>query len=194
MKIRRCLQKRGFKVGQIGTEPSSLLYGLDYVYPMGYNSSVYIKEFDAIRYLNYIINQLCLVNKDIIIVGSQSGTLPYDTGNLALFNIPQYNFLLGTQPDAVILCVNPFDDLFYIERTKNFIESSIECKVIALVVFPMNLKDNWAGIYGGKIKIDDGFYIRFKDELSALFNIPIYRLDYDDDIECLIENIISFFS
>jgi len=105
MKIRRCLQKRGFKVGQIGTEPSSLLYGLDYVYPMGYNSSVYIKEFDAIRYLNYIINQLCLVNKDIIIVGSQSGTLPYDTGNLALFNIPQYNFLLGTQPDAVILCV-----------------------------------------------------------------------------------------
>lgn len=110
-----------------------------------------------------------------------------------MFNIPQYNFLLGTQPDAVILCVNPFDDLFYIERTKNFIESSIECKVIALVVFPMNLKDNWAGIYGGKIKIDDGFYIRFKDELSALFNIPIYRLDYDD-IECLIENIISFFS
>ena len=59
----------------IGTEPSALLYGMDYVFPIGYNSSVYISGFDVIRYLNYIINILCEKGNDLILVGSQSGTV-----------------------------------------------------------------------------------------------------------------------
>lgn len=63
----------GYNIGQIGTEPSALLYGMDYVFPMGYNSSVYIKEYETVRYLNYVLNELCMNKKDIILVGSQSG-------------------------------------------------------------------------------------------------------------------------
>jgi hypothetical protein len=74
--LRRELLKSGYKVGQIGTEPSALLYGMDYVYPMGYNNSVYIQGHDAIRYLNYSMNKLCEKQCDIIITGSQSGTIP----------------------------------------------------------------------------------------------------------------------
>ena len=96
LKLRELLLERGYSIGQIGTEPSALLYGMDYVFPMGYNSSVYIQGFDVIRYTNYIINILCQKNIDLILIGSQSGTVPFDTGNIIQYNIPQYDFLAGT--------------------------------------------------------------------------------------------------
>lgn len=74
-------------------------------------------------------------NCDIIITGSQSSVLPYDIGNLKMFPLKQYSFLMGTQPDAVILCVNPFDDDDYIFRTINFLEASVNCKVMRCVCF-----------------------------------------------------------
>ncbi len=135
LKLREILLKQGYNVGQIGTEPSAQLFGIDYCYPMGYNSSVYITGYDTIRYLNYIENDLCKQCKDIIIVGSQSGTVPYDFGNISQYTIPQYELLMGANPDCVILCINPFDEIDYIKRTVNYIESIIDCKVIALVVF-----------------------------------------------------------
>lgn len=125
MKLRKLFQNDGYKVGQIGTEPGALLYGMDFVYPMGYNSSVKLKEYDAVRYLNSCINQLCIDEKDIIIVGSQSGTVNYDVGNIEQFNIAQYIFLMGTQPEAVVLCINPYDEIEYINRTISFIESGV---------------------------------------------------------------------
>ena len=150
LKLRELFLERGYSVGQIGTEPSALLYGMDYVFPIGYNASVHIAGFDTIRYLNHIINVLCEKDNDIILLGSQSGTVPFDTGNLVQYNIPQYEFLLGSQPDIVILCINPFDDFDYIVRTIKFIESSVDCKVLSLVVFPMTIKDDYFVTFGGK--------------------------------------------
>ena len=88
LKLRQMLLAAGYRVGQIGTEPSSLLYGMDYVFPMGYHSTVSIKEFDVIKYLNDRMNALCRQQKDIILVGSQSGSVTYDFGNLVQYNIP----------------------------------------------------------------------------------------------------------
>jgi len=194
LKMREILSKKGYNVGQIGTEPSSLLYGMDYVFPMGYNSSVHIKEFDVIHYLNYIMNELCMKDVDIILVGSQSGTVPYDIGNIVQYNVPQFNFLMGTQPQLVVLCVNPFDTLEYIERTIKFIESSIDSSVIAIVVFPMDLKNGWTGMYGSKQKISDEKYVSLKYEFKDYLKIDIYNLDSEREINELVEKLISYFS
>lgn len=194
LKIRELLKKNDYDVGQIGTEPSSLLYGMDYVFPMGYHSTVYIKNFDVVRYLNYLINQLCIKNKEIILVGSQSQTIPYEFGNYMHYTSFQMDFLFGTHPDVVILNVNPYDEIEYIVRTINFIESLINCKVLALVVFPMNLKNDWSGIYGGKRTITEDEYNKVKISLAESINLPIYRLDCQNDIICLTDTIISHFS
>lgn len=194
MKLRGLFQNDGYKVGQIGTEPSALLYGMDFVYPMGYNSSVKIKEYDAVRYLNSCINELCSEDSDIIIVGSQSGTVSYDIGNIVQFNIPQYNFLLGTQPEAVVLCINPYDDIDYIKRTINFIEVSVCCKVLGLVVFPMNLKSIWKGIYGSKEKLTEEEFLELKDRLEKEIGIDVYNLGTETDIKILYNSIVDYFS
>lgn len=193
LKIREILVKEGYNVGQIGTEPSSLLFGMDYCFPMGYNSSVYIKENDKIRYLNYIMNELCIKDKDIILVGSQSGTIPYDIGNISLYTSSQYLFLMGTQPDCVVLTVNPFDELSYIERTIAFIESCVRCKVIAIVVFPMKINDGWSGIYGRKKAISFECQRELKNQLYLKFGVPIYILGHEADMNELVDVITDFF-
>jgi uncharacterized NAD-dependent epimerase/dehydratase family protein len=191
--LRQKLRDIGYTIGQIGTEPSALLYGMDYAYPMGYNSSVYIHGFDSIRYLNHIMNQLCEKQCDIIITGSQSGTIPYDTGNIAQYTLYQYEFLMGTQPDAVVLCVNPFDEPEYIARTIKFIESSVDCTVVALVVFPMDIRDGWSGMYGQKTLLTGEKYHVLKVDLHKRFNVPVYKLGDASDMENLVNTLTGFF-
>lgn len=194
LKMREIFLKLGYNVGQIGTEPSALLFGMDCCFPIGYNSSVYIKDHDVVRYLNHIVNDICIQGKDLILVGSQSGTVTYDLGNIAQFPISQYNFLLGTQPDCVILCINPFDEVSYIKRTINFLESSTTTKVVALVVFPMNVNNDWTAVQGIKHNLTEDEYTKCKNTLIQAFEIPIYRLDIECDIQSLVDDIIDFFS
>lgn len=42
-----------YKIGFSGTEPSSLLFGADEVYPMGCESTVHVSGYDAITYINF---------------------------------------------------------------------------------------------------------------------------------------------
>ena len=53
---------------------------MDYSSPFGYNKSVYVRD-DVILYLNSAIHSLCDEN-DIMIIGSQANTIPYNCGNL----------------------------------------------------------------------------------------------------------------
>lgn len=192
--IRDLLQKKGYRVGQLGTEPTALLFNMDEVYPMGYNSAVKIKEHDSIIYLNQAMHNISMKDNDIILVGSQANTIPYEISNLNGFPCRQINFLFGTQPDAVILCINSYDQISYIERTIKFIEASVDCKVIALCMFPMDIKDDWTGIYGAKELIDEDKYVRMKESLNEKFGILVCKLGIQNDMNELIEGIINFFT
>ena len=90
-----------------------------------------------VSYLNSAINSISQKNVDIIISGCQSGTVVNDFGNVNYYTFSQNEFLLGTLPDAVVLCVNSYDEPVYIKRTIQYIESCVEGKVVALVLYPM---------------------------------------------------------
>lgn len=75
----------------------------------------------------------------------QSATIPYQINHIYHSTIYQWNFFIGTKPNAIILCVNPQDDLDYIIRTVKFLKSAIETKVIALSLFPIELAKQWSG-------------------------------------------------
>jgi uncharacterized NAD-dependent epimerase/dehydratase family protein len=191
--LRKKLMDRGYRVGQIGTEPTALLFGMDYVYPMGYNSSVYIKGYDVILYVNHLMQRLSEKGCEIILTGSQSGTVPYDTGNLVQYTLPQQELLLGTQPDAVILCINPYDETEYIGRAIRYLESLVDCTVIALVVFPMDIQDGWSGLYGRKTPLSAEKYSTLRETLRTVFTVPVYKLGEAADMEQLVGEVTGFF-
>lgn len=194
LKLREMLLSYGYKVGQIGTEPSAPLFGFDYVFPMGYNSSVYLTPFESIRYLNYIANDLSLKGNDVIIAGSQSGSVIYDFGNMEQFNLYQYYFLCGVQPDAIVLCVNAFDEIEYVQRTINFLESSVDSYVIALVVYPMQYSNNWRRNIGLSQRITTEEFEKIKTDFSTTLHKKTFLLGDEKQMKMLVDCIIEYFA
>ena len=140
--IKKILTKYGYKVGQLATEPTGEFFGADYVYPFGYAGTAHETGSDCRTILKYMTHEIDIKNPDIILCGSQSGTVPMVFENSANLYTTSINFLLGVQPDAVVLCVNIFDEISYIERSINAINGICETKVIALALYPMKYPNN----------------------------------------------------
>ena len=75
-----------------------------------------------------------------------------------------------------------------------FIESSIDCKVIGIVLFPMTYKNGWTFGYGPKYMLTEKESIDVEKHLSFSLGIPVFCLGNPKDIDLLIECVIDFFS
>ncbi len=114
--LRRLLVHQGYRIGQMGTEHHSALFGMDFAFPMGYASPLDLPLHLYVPYLDSKMRQICRQRQpDLMIVGSQSGTIPYDVREHGAPSMVSIAFLLGTKPDACILVVNSIDADRYIE-------------------------------------------------------------------------------
>lgn len=192
LQLRRRLLRDGYSVGQLGTEPTALLYGFNHVYPMGYGSTVKVGGYQAVQVLNDMMGRIEDADPDLIIVGSQSGTVPYDIGHLSQYSFPALDFLMGTTPDSYVLCVNLMDDTKYIQRAVQVLENLGIGKVIGLVIFPLQKKVHpWAGV-----KMDAPERVEIAERKASLHQetgIPTFVLNSDDDMEALYHHIIDFY-
>ena len=190
--LRRHLLKLGYSVGQLGTEPTSLLFGMDEVFHYGYSviNTSYFEQ--TVLHVNRLMKRISDKNPDIILTGVQSGTVPYIYDNLQYLTNRQFEVLMGIVPDIVVLCVNPFDDIDYIKRSIKALESMVNTRVIACDLYPMKFSDNFAS-YNKKEKITDVEEYNLKKELYRELNIPIFSFE-KDDLNELTELIINYFS
>ena len=194
LSLRQELQKIGYNVGQLGTEPSGQLFGFDKVYPMGYNSTVSISGFNAISLLNKWMWEISIENDpDIILVGGQSGTIPYSFTNLNQIPLNQLEFLLGIRPDSVVLCINAHDEIDYIKRTIYVIESLCECKVIALMLFPVKTVNKEHQFGFTNYIINSVEFQTIKRNVEMQIERPLFLLGDSNDLCDLTSLIIKYF-
>lgn len=133
--LRRHLLRLGYRVGQIGTEHHAALFGMDLAFPMGYASNVSLPLQYYVPYLDYKLRQLSQQKRpDIILVGSQSGTIPYDVHEHRTHCLTSTAFLLGTKPDACILVVNSIDADEYIQDTIDGLRTLAKAPTLLLAV------------------------------------------------------------
>lgn len=175
--LKYILKLRGYNVKQLGTEPSALLFGDSDVYHMGYGSYLTTRNEEAIMLVNEKVHRLELTNPDIIIVGCQSATLPLQAYNALQTTLPQWEFLVATNPDCFVLCVNPQDDVEYIERTRRFLESVSNGRVIALCLYPNHLAQHWAG-FGYQTKyLEENECISHAEKLQEKLELPVFLMN-----------------
>lgn len=191
--LKNQLSIRGYNVGTIGTEPHSPLFGFDVVFPMGYNSTVYLEYNEIVQYINNKINNLCLEGKEVILTSSQAQIIPYYCNNLLEFPSMQYFFAVGTKPDAVILCVNYFDEISYIRNSLYTLIGLTDATVLALVMYPVTYSSEWGGIGASKRNITEEEFFERARELEDVFQTPVYLLGDEDGLSKLCEKIIDFF-
>lgn len=132
--IRKLLKREGYNIFNLGTEIHSELFGFESFYPMENEQSIKFDKWNMIPYLQGEMRKLEMRKPDIIVAGSQSGTIPQ---NFALpsrnYTLPSLAFLMGVLPHFYILVVNPDDEISYIKNTINVLEAIGKGKVILLV-------------------------------------------------------------
>ena len=191
--LREELKKYNYSVAQLGSEPQSVLFGFEYVLPFGYEGFDDLKYHQTVPMLNRFMIELDKKEADIIIVGSQAGTIPNSYDNIMYLTDKQLDFLFGTLPDCVILCVNYHDEIEYIGRTIKAIESLADCTVISLCLFPLGYVSEWDLMMDNKINISEEDLNKKCKELIDLFNIPVVTLSKNNAAKNLTKYIINYF-
>lgn len=194
LKLKKMFINAGYKIAQIGTEPQSPLFGIDRVFPIGFNSTVSIHGIQSITLLNEYLWDISQNDVDIILIGSQSGTVPYTFNHLSQFPIYQNDFLLGTQPDYIVLCVNPHDPIDYISRSIKYVEGLIDTRIIALMMFPIIQEATDIGNRYKKRKLDTIETNNIINQFKTSLKLNVYLLNDENHLNELFNQILQVFS
>lgn len=190
LELRKKFLEDGYHVGQLGSEPTSVLFGLDEEYPMGYNSGIGMDPSSNIQNINFLIHNIQRKKTDIMLVGAQSHTVPLGYSNIGALPMYQQDLLLGALPDACILCVNYTDTTDYILRTIRYISSLTETQTIALCISSFGNNVKWTVLGTTEESVDKTLLNERKIELEHELNIPVFLYD---DISSLYQCVIDFF-
>lgn len=194
LQIRYELIKRGYKVAEIGTEPSAELFGMSEVFPYGYDSEFNMANEECISSLNELMHELDNEENDLILVGAQSGTVPLLYENIGQIPAVQYAFIAGTMPDGVILCCNVSDDIDYINRTIKFIEGVSDSKVFLLAIYPMLYEELAEEKVSSKRRATEEEIESFKEMIQDNLNLKCVEIGNIEQMDTLIQSIVNFFS
>ena len=195
--LRRALLKEGYRVGQIGTEHHARLFGLDLAFPMGYASPLSFPVEYYVPYLNSRARDICRRrHPHILLVGSQSGTIPYDVNESRTHALPSIAFLLGTRPDACILAVNSIDPEAYIRDTMDGIRSVAKAPTILLAMSDKakHIRAAYGRSFVTPRQMSREEIDRERSRIEQTFGVPTIVIVSDEDQRRMVETVIAHFS
>ena len=170
------------------------MFGIDEVYPYGYENSIKLNRGENILYINHLMHMIDSNSPDIILVGSQTNTISYCSYDYQQIPVMQNEFMTATNPDYVVLCVNPFDETAYIENTIKYIEGLCNCDVIALALFPFDFQNDWAKAVSRRKKLASEEVRAIIDKLSVDFKLRLFVIGNEESEEELVNYVIDKFA
>jgi len=195
--LRRRLIQAGYRVGQVGTEHHAELFGMDLAFPMGYASPLEFPLQHYAPYLDHKMQEICQKRRpEIVLVGSQSGTIPYDVREQSTHSLPSLAFLLGTRPDACILVVNSIDPDGYIRDTLDTIRALGGAPTILLAMG--DKEKHIRSAYGRSLvtprQMSRGEIERRLQGLEETFRLPAVEILSERGQQRMVETIIRHFA
>lgn len=194
LELRRRFLNDGYNIGQIGTEPTSSLYGFDEIFHSGFNSEMNLMPYQICSLTNQMIWNITQKDVDIIITGCQSGMIAYNDYNISMIPFEHQIFLESIQPDLLIICINVFDEIKFVDRIIKYSEGLTGGKVVGLVCFPIKYSDDWKGFFGEKKRISETEENVIKLKFLKNLNKKVYMLDKEEEINDLYNECINYFS
>ncbi|MGR3856205.1 S8 family serine peptidase [Chryseobacterium indologenes] len=195
MIMRKVLEKEGYKVSHISTEPQGILLNSSCVFPIGHNGTVSVDLREWNKSLRLLSQSIELNEEpDIIITGSQGGILPLHPVNDSL-PPEKLIYVKSFYPDAIVCTISPSDSIDVIQRTVNTIKSFVETEVLFFVLTPWQYKFH----HGYKTivsfdKIDEEEYneklIYFTEKLGK----KVINIKDENHHNIIVDEIVNFFA
>ena len=192
LEIRKVLQQKGIKIGQIGTEPNSILFGMNQAIPLGYLGINY-PDSEMIELINNEVHKVEKQGCDLIVLGSQSGFIAERYYNTSQIMMMQFPMLFAAPPDGVILAVNIQDSTALIKRTICSIESIGNTHVFLLALYAFDVTYDHI-ISSEKKLLSKEQIVEFRAKAKREFNLDVVVTGESDDLEKLYDSIINYFS
>ncbi len=193
--LRRKLMEIGYRVGQIGTEHHAEMFGMDLAFPIGYASPLELPLQVYLPYLDHEMRAISRKKPEIILVGSQSGTIPYDILEHTTHSLPTLAFLLGTKPDACILVVNSIDPVDYIRDTIDAIRALGKAPTIMLAM--SDKEKHIRAAYGRTLvtprQMSQAEIDQKLRHLEEQFELPAVEITSEEGQQRMVTTVIEYF-
>lgn len=133
--LRRALAARGYRVGQLATEPTGALLGASATLPLGHERGDRLGPETDARLARLLLAAVKNEERpDLVLVGGQSSVVSAsrELDRLGLGSLRTLSFATAVEPDAHVLVCNVFDDARHVRRCIDALESVAGGTVIAL--------------------------------------------------------------
>lgn len=195
MIIKQLLEKEGYKVSHISTEPQGVLLNSSCVFPIGHNGTVSVDLREWNKSLRLLTQSIELSEEpDIIITGSQGGILPLHPINDSM-PPEKLIYVKSFYPDAIVCTISPSDSIDVINRTVDTIKSFVDTEVLFFVLTPWQYKFH----HGYKTivsfdKIGEEEYREKLDYFSKKLGKKVINIKDTNHHHVVTDEIINFFS
>ncbi|MFT3772412.1 MAG: S8 family serine peptidase [Minicystis sp.] len=132
--LRATLSQMGYRISQLSTEPTGMLFGASATLPTGYERGNDLSIDETVQLTSILMTEIKNRERpDLLLVGAQSGTVPLspDLHRYGLGTLSGLCFGAAAQPDACVLVCNPFDPPDHVDRCRAALESVLQARVIA---------------------------------------------------------------
>lgn len=195
MIIRKILEKEGYKVSHISTEPQGILLNSSCVFPIGHNGTVSVDLREWNKSLRLLTQSIELNEEpDIIITGSQGGILPLHPINDSL-PPEKLIYVKSFYPDAIVCTISPSDSIDVIKKTIDTIKSFVETEVLFFVLTPWQYKFH----HGYKTivsfdKINEEEYAEKLNYFSKELGKKVINIKDPNHHQVVTDEIVNFFT
>ena len=198
LRIKNLMERSGYQVGFISTEPHGELFGATFSFPFGHNDTVFIDYRswpDFLRSLGKAVEYYH--HPDIILTGTQSwGIPPSFSMHPCGGELDAVQYLFGIQPDAVVCAINPNDSIELIRRTMNAIQLTSAAKILFFVITPW-LREFTANVGGAGVSKTCLTKNELKEKIAFYeqqLQIPVIDIMDQVNDNFILETICKFYS
>jgi len=193
LRVKNILEKEGYKVSQISTEPHGELFGASYSFPYGHQGTVELLRGNWLEFLRTLVKCIQYYNKpNIIITGTQGCFIPrtYEhVGNVTT----SLDYIFGIQPDGFICAINPQDTMEQITDVLDTMRIFTKALPLFCVLTPYEKKFqiNNTNIFTTEKKLSQEEYMEKLVSLKNQLGLEVFDIwDFNNDINILkiIEN------
>lgn len=200
LRLKEVLSTEGYKVGHISTEPQGMLFGANYVFPYGKNSTVDVPIQKWGYLLRCIQRGIYHVQKpDIIISGTQSDVMPRRITSSELMLPSLFNsmaYIAGIEPDGIICAINPEDTIEIIERILHAVQLVSKAKLLMFVMRPWTRIEEKKGniIYRNRSRtLEESEYQSCMEKVSKYFKVPVINIKNKKNDNLILKTIENSF-